>query len=64
MTPQKLNFINKIIIVFNSNINKVLNSYFQIGMTKHTFLPTSNVEASQKEYLIASKFILSFSNFE
>lgn len=25
-------------------------------MTKHTFLPTTNVEASQKEYLIASKF--------
>lgn len=27
-------------------------------MTKHTFLPTTNVEASQKEYLIASKIIL------
>lgn len=27
-------------------------------MTKHTFLPTTNVEASQKEYLIASKFVL------
>lgn len=26
-------------------------------MTKHTFLPTTNVEASQKEYLIASKII-------
>jgi hypothetical protein len=25
-------------------------------MTKHTFLPTTNVEASHKEYLIASKF--------
>ncbi|XP_025198978.1 26S proteasome non-ATPase regulatory subunit 8 [Rhopalosiphum maidis] len=25
----------------------------KVGMTKHTFLPTSNVEASQKEYLIA-----------
>jgi len=33
-------------------------------MTKHTFLPTSNVEASQKEYLIASKFMLSSSDFE
>lgn len=29
-------------------------------MTKHTFLPTTNVEASQKEYLIASKIILLF----
>jgi len=39
---------------------RYFNSYFKIGMTKHTFLPTSNVEASQKEYLIASKLMLSF----
>lgn len=29
----------------------------QVGMTKHTFLPTTNMEASQKEYLIARKII-------
>lgn len=28
-------------------------------MTKHTFLPTTNVEASSKEYLIASEIVLS-----
>jgi len=27
-------------------------------MTNHTFLPTTNVEASQKEYLIASKLLI------
>lgn len=33
-------------------------------MTKHTFLPTNNVEASQKEYLIASMFLLSLLHFD